>query len=455
MLWKQRFKRNTVKPVRRKTDAAHGHRAIVLTNDLIELAQRRCLRPIMGLSLALVLSACTTFEYHETVNVPISKLSEEQEAALDEDLLLDVGIVLFDHGVDELDDDAAAYANVRKSEAVWFTTQLTTTLDRSNAWGMVRALPSDIGAMDVIVKGRLIDSHGERVVINIQVASAGGEPWFQKEYQQVVSQYAYNPEVNLPGDPFQALFNRIANDLFDYLGNLSEPQLRRIRSTTKVLFARDFVPAAFSGYLGEDKEGRTTLQRVPASNDPMMLKVDRIRSRNDLFLDVIQDYYRAFNNSMSEPYQEWRKLSYKEVLKERQLKEQARKEKIAGLAVIAGGVAVANSNSSRTTRVGGLFGAGYGARIFARSFAKQDEALSHSETLRELGSSLELELEPSVVDLQDRSVTLTGTVQDQYQEWRRILSRMFEINEGDEANGESSGGNQASSGQAIGNSQQY
>ena len=34
---------------------------------------------------------------------------------------------------------------------------------------------------------------------------------------------------------------------------------------------------------------------------------------------------------MSLPYEEWRKLSYKEVLYERQLREQARKEQIAGL----------------------------------------------------------------------------------------------------------------------------
>ncbi len=390
------------------------------------------IRLMPGLGLLALLGACTTYEYHETENVPISKLSDEQELAIDEDLLLDVGVVLFDHGVDELDDEQAAYANVRKSEAVWYTSQLKTTLDRSNAWGLVRALPSDTGFMDVIVRGRLIDSHGERVILDISVESAGGQVWYKREYEQVSSQYAYNPEVNLLGDPFQALFNRIANDLFDYRAKLSDAQLRSIRATTKVLFARDFIPAAFDEYIQKDEAGVASLVRTPAADDPLMKKVERIRSRNDLFLDVIQDYYRAFNNTMSVPYQEWRKLSYKEVLYERQLREQARKEKIAGIAAIAGSVAVANSNSSSRTRVGGFFGAAYGARIFANSFAKQNEALGHSETLRELGSTLELELEPSVVDLQDRSVTLSGTVEDQYQEWRRILSRMFEINEGDE-----------------------
>ncbi len=380
------------------------------------------------------LNACTKYEFHETVQVPISKLSDEQEAALDEELFLDVGVALFDHGVDELDDDALAYSNVRKSEAVWFTSQLKTTLERSNAWGLVRAMPSGQGRMDVIVTGKLMNSDGEKVAIEVTAFDSSGQQWLSKIYEQQASQYAYNPEVNLPGDPFQALFNNIANDLFDARAARSNTQLKNIRATTKILFARDFVPAAFDGFVNEDEQGGITLLRVPSSEDPFMRKVDRIRSRNDLFLDVIQDYYRAFNRNMATPYQEWRKLSYKEVVLERQLREQARKEKIAGVVAIAGGVVAANSSSSRSTRIGGIGSTFAGARLFAASFLKSDQALAHSETLREMGRSLELELEPSVVDLQDRSITLSGTVEDQFVEWRRILSRMFEINEGETTN---------------------
>ncbi len=404
-------------------------------NDGLMVSKEKTPIPMVGKLFSLILlffvSACTTYEYHETINVPISKVSEAQEALLDEELILDVGVVLFDHGVDVSDDEAAAYANVRKSEAVWFSSQLKQTLDTSNAWGLVRALPNDKSIMDVTVNGRLIDSNGERVTIFIRAQDATGKLWFEKEYHQTASQYAYNPEVNLPGDPFQAMFNRIANDLFDHRALLSEQQLRNVRSTAKVLFAQDFVPAAFTGYTTTNELGEVSLLRVPSSDDPLMKKVDRIRSRNDLFLDVIQDYYRAFNNNMSASYQEWRKVSYKEVLYARQLKEQARKEKIAGIAIIASGVVAANTSKSGTARTAGWLGGIYGAQVFGNSFRKYNQALQHSETLRELGLSLESDLEPSVVDLQDRSVTLTGTVEDQYEEWRRILSRMFEIEDGE------------------------
>ena len=46
--------------------------------------------------------------------------------------------------------------------------------------------------------------------------------------------------------------------------------------------------------------------------------------------------------------------------------------------------------------------------------------------MREYGESLEVELEPSVIDLRERSVTLTGTVEDQFKEWKRILQEMFD-----------------------------
>ncbi len=388
------------------------------------------LRAAVILCTAL-LGACTTFEYHETKQVSIERVSESQEQLIDEQLFLDVGVVLFDPGLVDLDSDQVDYSNVRQSESVWFTNQLKKTLETSNAWGLVRVLPGERLGMDVTVSGTLIESNGEVVKLLVRANDASGTEWFAKEYEQRASAYAYNPEVNLPGDPFQATFNEIANDLFNYRANLSDEQIVEIRSISKVLFARDFVPDAFNEFVSTDEQGQLSLLRVPASSDPMMQRVDRIRSRNDLFLDVVQDYYRAFNRKMEGPYQEWRKLSYKEVLYARQLKEQARREKIAGVAAIAGGIAAATNGNSRTTRGAGHIGIIGGARVFANSFLKSEEALSHSSTLRELSASLETELEPSIVDLQDRSITLSGTVDDQYQEWRRILSEMFRLEEGD------------------------
>jgi hypothetical protein len=392
--------------------------------------QAVCVRFCLLLLASVALAACSTFEYHETKNVKIERLSDEQELLLDEDTLLDVGIVLLELQEVDLDTNETNYSSVRKSEAVWFTSQLKQTMESSNAWGLVRALPSKRLGVDVTISGTMIESNGEVVRLLIEAHDSRGQKWFAKEYFQRASSYAYNPEVDISGDPFQAVFNEIANDLFDYRANLTNDQLVEIRNLTKVLFAQDFVPSAFAGFVGENEDGTVGLIRIPALNDPMVQRVDRIRSRNDLFLDVVQDYYRSFNQKMEGPYQEWRKLSYKEVLLARQLKEEGRREKIAGVMAIVGGLAAASEGDRIATRAAGHVGIIAGAQIFGRSFIKTEQALSHSSRLRELGSSLESELEPSIVELQDRSVTLTGTVDDQYQEWRRILDEMFQIEDG-------------------------
>ena len=98
-------------------------------------------------------SACTNYEYHETQDIPISRLSAEQEQQIVEEELLDVGIVLFNPGVVDLDTNETDFSSVRESEAVWFTQKIKKTLDDSNAWGLVRSLPHDKLLLDVTIYG--------------------------------------------------------------------------------------------------------------------------------------------------------------------------------------------------------------------------------------------------------------------------------------------------------------
>ena len=377
------------------------------------------------LLLVLLTTSCATHEYHETRANQLDKVASDA-ALVNEDTLLDVGVVLLDDGVDELDEDSIAYANVRRSEAVWYSEQLKNTLDRSNAWGIVRTLPNDNTIFDLTVQGRIIESNGEDLQLHIEVHDATGRQWLSQEYFERVSKYVYHPEIELNRDPFQNLFNEISNELLTIRTQMGDEHIRNVREVAKIRFAQDFSPEAFSGFLEHSEEDGYELRRLPAANDPMVQRIDRIRARNDLFLDVIQDYYRIFNNNMTAPYDEWRKLSYKEVLYQRQLAKQAKQERIAGVAIILSGVLAATGDNSGLTRTAGHIGIFSGADIFLKSYQTELEASLHAETLREFGESLEIELEPSVIDLQDRTITLSGTVEDQFKEWRKILSDMFD-----------------------------
>jgi len=377
---------------------------------------------------AILFTGCANYEYHETENVALIRYDESARETITEQELLDVGIVLFELGLELIDEDTASYSSVRQSEAVWFASQLKSALDYSNLWGSVRTMPSANSVADMQISGKILESSGEQVKITITATDATGNIWFTKEYFQRASAYAYNPEVNSNRDPFQSMFAEMANDLFDYHSRLTTPELILIRNVSKVRFAQDFLPKAYASFIVEQGDGYD-LTRIPASNDPMIQRIDQIRARNDLFLDVVQDYYRVFNGKMAYPYQEWRKASYKEVIYERQLKDQARKQKIAGVASILMGI-YAQTSGNRYTRGAGHIGIFAGADLIRRGYNKQGEALLHTAALRELGASLESELEPSIIDLQDRSITLSGTVDEQFQEWKRILLNIYNAENG-------------------------
>ena len=62
--------------------------------------------------------------------------------------------------------------------------------------------------------------------------------------------------------------------------------------------------------------------------------------------------------------------------------------------------------------------------------AKKGEAQIHIEALAELGQSLESEVEPRTVTLEDQTITLNGNVQAQYQQWKKLLQKIYTLERG-------------------------
>jgi hypothetical protein len=144
-----------------------------------------------------------------------------------------------------------------------------------------------------------------------------------------------------------------------------------------------------------------------------------------MFIDTVQDYYDTYARQMREPYDSWREQSFYETLELRELEASARRRILAGGVAVLGGLAAATSGGDYVTQTGGAFGAGAGAYMIKSGFDKRAEAQMHRESLRELGESLENDVAPRVIDLQDRTITLSGTVEEQYEQWREILADLY------------------------------
>ena len=95
------------------------------------------------------------------------------------------------------------------------------------------------------------------------MVDAAGRIWLRKVYKAKATEQSYlaSPENK---DPFQDLYNALANDLAAFKDELSPADIQRIRTIATLRFAGDFAPHTFAGYLVEDQKGRFTLNRLPA-----------------------------------------------------------------------------------------------------------------------------------------------------------------------------------------------
>ena len=56
---------------------------------------------------------------------------------------------------------------------------------------------------------------------------------------------------------------------------------------------------------------------------------------------------------------------------------------------------------------------------------KNAQANIHTEALKELSDSLNADLQPQTIELTDRMLELSGTVEDQYRQWQQILREIY------------------------------
>lgn len=376
------------------------------------------------LLLLAALTGCATHTVKTTTYTPVIQSSEN----IPEELLLDVGISLFDPGLDELADEDEEITNgqIRVAESRYAPYLLASTLQRSGNWGIVRLLPNDASPMDVQIDGTILRSNGESMVVRVDVSDSTGRHWYTKEYEEVISQFSYDPAQRQQNDPFQVLYNNIANDLLAYRqDNVSAQRVRAIRTVSEMLFAQRFSEDAFAEYLTRDRNGYYQIASLPAENDPLLQRIRQIRERDFMFIDTVQDYYATFTRQMRLPYDSWREQSYHETIALRELRDSARRRFIAGTAAVIGGLAAATQGGNYATQAGGAVGVGAGAYLIKSGFDKQAEARMHMEALEELGQSLESEVAPQVINLEDRTITLTGSVEEQYDQWREILADIY------------------------------
>jgi len=400
---------------------------------------RRFARAVLAAGLALFAAGCMVQETR-----PLPKLTAVQATEeIPQEQLLDVGIRLFDDGIpEELENDPelaekkGVWPDIRRAEARYIPNVLRTTLEGTGHWGAVRVVPPSVEVMDVMVNGRIVESTGYSLALDVEVSDATGRRWFEKRYEQVADTASYRDGPGRARDPYQNVYVNIANDMLEYRRQLRTEELVAVRRVSQLRFAADLAPAAFKDYLATEKSrdgAKFRAVRLPAEGDPIVDRVERIRERDQGMVDTVSDHYASFAEKMDEPYDAWRRATYDEIEAEQRLKRQATTRKVLGAAAVLGAILIPSSpcasydrdcarmdSAARAAAIGG------GVMGVMSGIQKGKEARMHTDALKEITGSFQAEAQPMVVDVEGRTLKLTGSAEAQYAEWRKLLHELYQ-----------------------------
>ena len=167
------------------------------------------------------------------------------------------------------------------------------------------------GADAHLLTGEVLESNGQELVLKIKVTDASGHQWYEETYRQKAEGAAYKDNIPWEQDAYQDLYNTIANDLAEVRAELEAADTKTIRRVAALRFAADLAPDAFTGYLRED-DGKFSVVRLPAADDPMYRRVQAIRDRDLLLIDTLNGHFGNFTRQMERPYTEWRRARSEE-----------------------------------------------------------------------------------------------------------------------------------------------
>lgn len=342
-----------------------------------------------------------------------------------EDRLLDVAIDLFSPGVSEGDPSPllkkGIRSAVRKSEARYIPIHLRNTLQSSGQWGAVRVVPGGAPWAEVLVTGSIDKSHGKRLEVRVKARDASGRVWLEKDYGKEADTAAYAKDRPVDGrDPFQALYNRIANDLARARDKRNPGELAAVREVARLRFAASMAPDPYAAYVRTDGKGRSRVERLPAADDPMITRIAAIRDRDQMFVDTLNEYYADFYARMDKPYDDWRAYSYTEQVALDSINRASTLKKILGGIAILGGILMDPRNDYGTKDVlilGGI------AAVQA-GFEDSKEGGIHRAALSELADSFEGEVTPLMIDVDGKVVQLSGSAEAQFAQWRKLLEEI-------------------------------
>lgn len=314
---------------------------------------------------------------------------------------LNVSIAVFDPGNTN---DRRTFTAVRTAETHYLSTVLRQTLIESGHWGAVRVAPSEDSTAEIQIRGTVIQSDGVSLGLRIEAVDSTGRVWIDREYSDLATDHTYDFETSDLQEPFNDLFNRISNDMYRVLSELTEQEVSKIMDTAMLKYAIALSPETFSRYLKRAEDGTVIVTGLPARDDPMYQRVRKIRETEYLFIDALDEQMMNLRRKMREPYAYWRRYAFELIQYNDKIENSNRR----------------NSSANTFAEMRDVY------ELYQESRLNEDE-------LRKLSRAFDNEVTETVMELEDTVIRLEGTIENQYEQWREILRQIYRQERGEES----------------------
>jgi len=385
---------------------------------------------IMNLLYILVLlGGCATSGGYDVGPGASSKLVKQSAGVSSRPAVpLSVVIPVLDPNIPDDPNEYAAksiWPELRRAEANRFAVKLRDSLADTEAFGSVRVSPDKTATAHLYVNAKILTSNGEDIEIAVRLVDISGKSLMTKTYKHRVTEYEFEDPRLAGKDLYSTVFELAAKDIAKVARKQKPKRIAELNAIEEMRFAETFSPDYFSNYIRTSSSGKTKLMSLPADDDVMLNRVKSLRIKDQMFVDNMQVDYENFRNDMNEDYILWQKQAFTESKAAREAASAASAKMFMGFLSVVAGAAIANNSGSSLGNYGGAAIAVAGIATIADGIQDSKEATAHRESLSEMGRSLNIQLAPQVMEMEDRTLELRGNAVEQYTAWRAYLLDVY------------------------------
>ena len=306
---------------------------------------------------------------------------------------LDIGITISSDI--PLQSGTAMEGAFRETEAQLLGAKQRRVFENAGQWGVVRLYPQPSLIPQLMLDMVVLQSDGRQLRVHAMLTGVHGATLLSDTYLGYASSEGVLTADN--EDPFTDLFHRIHNDVATKVALMPESE-DYLRQLSFLRYAQQLAPQAFEAYLSREGESWQLL-RAPAEQDPMYQRISKLKEYELLFVDTIDEQVTSGLREIDTAYRLWLRAS-KEQLDWLE-KRRARGVNAEGLA-----------DDSAFARHQAVYAAYRSLKI-------------HEQELFELVLDLESESRSTALEIEETVVTLEGTLEQQYREWREALAKIM------------------------------